>query len=151
MNRKEFKVSFVLSYIIVFIMVILSIGGLFISNLYKDNNHLLAVWHANDLVTLLIAVPIFIFSMVLFKKNGSIKALLIWFTMLWYSVYNYAYYLFGASFNAFFLLYVVIFSLSLIALIIGLSKFPIRNIQNDLQSKLPIKFITTYMLAVATV
>ncbi|MCW3490479.1 hypothetical protein [Dethiobacter alkaliphilus] len=145
---KEQKIPYNLSGIIVILMIISSVGGLLIDNLYRDNAFVSAVWRGNDYVTLIVAVPIFIISLLIAKK-GEPRALLIWFAMLWYSFYNYIFYLFGAAFNAFFLLYVALFTLSLYALIFGLPHLDITKIKERFSPDLPVKWISGYMLFVA--
>jgi hypothetical protein len=49
--------------------------------------------------------------------------------LMLYMFYNYAFYLFGAKFNIFFLIYVALFSLSLYAIIIGLLTVNIHAIR----------------------
>lgn len=46
-------------------------------------------------------------------------------------LYNYAFYLFGAEFNEFFLIYAALFSLSLYSLIIGLLSIDLNDIQQN--------------------
>lgn len=145
---KEHKVSFNLSGIIIVLMIISSLGGLFIDNLYRDNLFVSAVWRGNDFVTLFVAVPIFIASL-LFAKRGEPWALLVWFSMLWYTFYNYIFYLFGSAFNAFFLLYVALFTLSLYALIFGLPHLDVTGIKERFSTGMRVKWISCYMLFVA--
>ena len=145
---KEHKASYNLSGIIIVLMIISSAGGLIIDNLYRDNPFVSAVWRGNDYVTLIVAVPIFFFSL-LIAKRGEQRAQLIWFSMLWYTFYNYTFYLFGAAFNAFFLLYVALFTLSLFALIFGLPHLDTKKIKQRFSTEMPVRWISGYMLFVA--
>ena len=144
----EQKTPYKLSGIIIVLMIIISAGGILIDNLYRDNPFVSAVWRGNDYVTLIIAVPIFIFSL-LIAKRGDLRGLLVWFSMLWYTFYNYFFYLFGAAFNAFFLLYVALVTLSLFALISGLLHLDITRIKERFSPEMPVKWISGYMLFVA--
>ena len=87
-----------------------SIGGLLRPDLYRDNLFVKTTWLGNDAVTLFIAVPILIAALV-YSAKGSSKGQLIWMGMLDYMLYNYAFYLFGAAFNVFFLLYAALLAL----------------------------------------
>lgn len=53
-------------------------------------------------------------------RRGSGRAQLVWLGMLAYTLYNYAFYLFGAAFNSLFLVYAALFTLSVFALLFGL-------------------------------
>ncbi|HUK72706.1 MAG TPA: hypothetical protein VLW50_28770 [Streptosporangiaceae bacterium] len=97
------------------LMVFPSLGGLLLPGLYRDNTWSTAAFRGNDLATLLLAVPVLAVALVL-ARRGSERARLVWFALLAYNVYNYAFYLFGTAFNDFFLLYAALVSLSLIAL-----------------------------------
>lgn len=112
MFAKGLKLAFNLSIIIAILMVVASLGRLFIEDIYLDNLLVRAGWLGNDLVTLCVAVPLLITSMVL-AKNGSSLALLVWLGMVLYTLYNYAFYLFVAAFNSLFLVYAALFTLSI--------------------------------------
>ena len=57
--------------------------------------------------------------------------MLVWMGVMLYMFYNYAFYLFGAKFNEFFLIYVALFSLSLYSIIIGLLNVNIHKIHGS--------------------
>jgi hypothetical protein len=118
------------SAVIAVLMVFASLGGLFLPDLYRDNTWAMAAFRGNDLATLLLAVPALAVALVL-ARRGSERARLVWFAVLAYNVYNYAFYLFGTTFNDFFLLYAALESLSLITLVfaipaIGVIRWPVR-------------------------
>ena len=71
---------------------------------YRDVEWIAATWWGNDWVTLGLAVPLLWFGASR-AARGSTRGLLLWLGILAYSVYNYAYYLFGAALNVFFPLY----------------------------------------------
>jgi hypothetical protein len=64
-------------------------------------------------------------------------------------VYNFAFYLFGATFNSFFLLYVALFSLSIYALILGLSNADAKSMINKFSDKTPEKWISFFLLFIS--
>ena len=103
------------SAVIAVLMIFASLGGLLVRGLYRDNTWATAAFRSNDLATLLLAVPVLVVALVL-ARRGSERARLVWFAVLGYNVYNYAFYLFGTAFNDFFLLYAALESLSLITL-----------------------------------
>ncbi len=143
-----FKTPYVLSTIIIPLMVVASVGGLLIPGLYRDNAHVTAGWFGNDLVTLLVATPLLALSLFL-SARGSQRARLVWLGMLDYALYNYAYYLFGTAFNSFFLIYVILFTLSMMALIFALAELDVDEIGRQFRAGAPVRWIAGFMVFVA--
>jgi hypothetical protein len=119
-----------------------------IDGVYRDNAFVAALWRGNDLVTLAVAVPLLVAAMI-FTRRGSPRALLVWLGMLAYALYNYAFYLFGAAFNRFFLFYVAIFTLSIYALVFILTKIDAGEIARRFHARTPVKLIGGYLILVA--
>lgn len=142
------QTAFFLSIIIVVLALISSVGGLFLDELYRDNEFVTLSLVVNDFVTLVIAIPLMVISMAL-TRRGSIHAELVWLGMLDYMLYNFAYYLFGAAFNWFFLLYVSLFTLSIFALIFGLVNIDAAGISQSFRENTPVKWISGYMIFIA--
>ena len=111
MQRNIFKTPYRLSFVIAVLALMASSGGLFMETLYRDNTFIRAAWRGNDVVTLVAAVPAMLFALYRSRK-GSARAHLLWLGSLGYMLYNYIFYLYGAAFNVFFLLYVALCSLS---------------------------------------
>jgi hypothetical protein len=148
MTYPGLRTAYTLSAIIVLLTLAASAGGLLIPDLYQGNALLKAGWFGNDLVTLLVAVPTLVVSLVL-SIRGSARARLVWLGMLDYTLYNFAYYLFGTAFNSFFLLYVTLFNLSMFALLFGLVNLDARAIGQRFRARTPVKAIAGYMAFVA--
>lgn len=148
MRTDNFKWCYILSILIAALAIIAAVGGLTIPGLYNDSELIKSVWKGNDIVTLALVVPLFIITMLL-TKRGSVHARLVWMGLLGYSLYNYAFYLFGAAFNKFFLLYVAIFTLSVYALIIGLSSINVDALTSGLAKTKAYKWISVYLLFIA--
>jgi len=148
MFREEPKSAFILSYIIVAVTLLAAAGGLFLENVYRDNLLVTAGWHGNDMITLYIAVPLLIAALLL-AKRGVVQAQFIWLGLLDYTLYNYAFYLFGAAFNRFFLMYVLLFTLSIFALLFSLPKIEIQTLSQRFHARTPVKWISGYMIFVA--
>ena len=146
--RRTFEPAFILSMMILILAIIASAGGLYIPNIYRDSDMIKRAWYGSDITTLFLAIPLFI-TVVKFAMQGSLRAQLIWIGLLGYFFYNYAFYLFGAVFNSFFLVYVALFTLSLYTLIIALSNLPLKNIQEHFQKKTPVKVLSIFMILVA--
>lgn len=145
MFRTEFKTPVRLSVAIAILATIASAGGLFLSGLYHDNALITAAWHGNDFITLFLALPVMVGSLV-YATRGSRRAQVIWMGTLWYMVYNYMFYLFGAAFNAFFLIYAALFTMSSYALVLALLKVDVRDFGARVFDRIPVKFVSGFML-----
>lgn len=148
MLQSKFKTAYNLSIIITILIIVASAGGLFIDGLYRDNTWTTTQLRGSDLVRLVVAVPVLVAALI-FTKRGSQRALLIWLGMLWLTVYDYAFFLFGAAFNVFFLVYVSLFSLSILALIFALPRVDAKAISRKFKARTPVKWISGYMLFIA--
>ena len=137
-----------LSTAIVVLAALTSSSGLLFRGLYRDNDFVSTTWLGNDAITLFLAVPILIVALI-YAQRGSLKAGLVWLGVLDYMLYNYAFYLFGAAFNAFFLLYVALLVLSIFALIYGLASLDVAEIGRQFSPRTPVKWIGGYFLFVA--
>lgn len=144
----RFTPAYVLTAIVTVLALVASVGGIVINGLYQDNQLVTAAWYGNDVVTLLVAVPILVGALFL-AIRGSLRAQLVWLGMLDYTLYNFSFYLFGAAFNSFFLVYVALFVLSIFALIFGLLALDARGISEQFGAGTPVTWISGYMLLVA--
>ncbi len=140
--------AFILSTLIAILAILASVGGLLLKGLYRDNAFVTTTWLGNDAVTLFLAAPILVAAMV-FAARGSLRAQLIWLGALDYMLYNYAFYLFGATFNAFFLVYAALLGLSIFALIFGLTSLDVEKVRQQFSPRTPVKWIGGYFLFVA--
>ena len=144
----KFKTAALLTSLILLLLVVVTIGGLLLPHLYTDAPSIKKAWYGNDLVTLLVIVPLLFLSL-LAALEGSERAQLLWVGALGYTVYNYAFYLFGAAMNAFFLFYVALFSLSIYALALVWSAINVRSINKHFSQHTPLKRIALFLLLVA--
>ncbi len=143
-SNLKLRNSQTISIIILVLMVIQSILGMLFPNLYRDNDFVTTTWKGNDIITLFLVVPVFL-SALIHASRGSIRAKLVLIGVLDYALYNYGFYLFGTSFNAFFLLYVALFGLSIFALILNITSLDLSQIKQHIHPKMPVKFIAGYM------
>lgn len=124
-------------------MVLASAAGLLL-DIYRDADWILAAWYGNDLVTLLIAVPMLVIGLVLVRR-GSVVGVLLVPAMLAYSVYGYAYYMLGASMNVLFPLYVLLFAVPVIALILILGNMDADQVAASFSGRTPVRGVAVYM------
>ncbi|MBX2892724.1 MAG: hypothetical protein KF734_17480 [Saprospiraceae bacterium] len=148
MKNNHFRTAYSLSWLIVVLAVVASLGGLFIDSLYRDSDFIKNAWFTNDWVTLVVASPALLVAMQ-WARRGAQRAQLIWMGLLLYMLYNYAFYLFGAAFNAFFLLYVALFTLSAYALIFGLSRLDADAIASNFSEKKTLPWIVVFLIFLA--
>jgi hypothetical protein len=127
LQKPGLRNAFRLSVAIAVLMVIASVAGLLIDGLYTDGAWAREALRGGDLTTLAVAVPILIGSLV-FARRGSQVAQAVWLGALAYSVYNYAYFVFGAEFNDIFVLHIALFSLSIITLVLAVANVDVDAI-----------------------
>jgi len=144
----DLKVPHVLSAVIAVLMTAQAALGRLLEGQYRDVAWIRATWFGNDLVTLFVAVPLLVTALVLVRR-GSVRALILWLGLLGYSVYNYAYYMLGAALNAFFPLYVVLLILSVVTLILVVSRIAAPQVAAALRAQTPVRVIGGYFIFVA--
>ncbi len=147
MSRRIAKNSLagILSCIIALVAAITSAGGLLFRKGYHNNDFVKSAWFTNDIITLFVVIPIFIISIRL-AQRGSGRWLLIWLVLPGYLFYNFAFYLFGAALNYFFIFYAALFSLSAISLVLLLPGSVIKISAGAFSEKAPVKWISIYLL-----
>ena len=111
------RAAYWLSGVIGVLMVVASAIGLLVDGLYRDGPWAREALRGGDLTTIAVAAPILLAS-VLLARRGSRAAQAVWLGALAYSLYNYAYYVFGAKFNDIFVIHIALFSLSVAALVL---------------------------------
>jgi len=141
---------FRLSAAIAILMVIASAAGLVIDGLYTDGAWAREALRGGDLTTLAVAVPVLIGSLVL-ARRGSHAAQAVWLGVLAYSVYNYAYFAFGAEFNDIFVLHIALFSLSIITLVLAVASFDIEAIAARFRGARATRWIGGFLVVVGAV
>ena len=107
---------------------------------YNDSVSMAAQARAQDLVTLIIGIPLLIISYILANKK-SIKGKLMLTGIIGYFLYTYTSYSFLAMYNIFFLVYVALMSISLFAFIINIKSDDLKNLKKYFDEKLPRKYI----------
>jgi hypothetical protein len=142
------RLAWLLAGVVGLLALIASAGGLFWEGLYRDNTLVMAAFRGNDLITLGIAVPGLIVA-TLMARRGSARGQLVWIGLLAYMLYNYVFYLYGATFNRFFLLYVALVALSITALIVSVASLDVQAIGQAFHPRTPVRWIGGYMLLFA--
>ncbi len=100
---------------------------------------------AGDLITLVLAIPLLIISIILCRR-GSLKGGLLLTGTLSYFLYTYTSIGFGAAYNNFFLAYIMIFAASLYGLILALFSFDVKALPAHFGLGLPRKGIGIFLI-----
>ena len=121
---------------------------------YWDTVSTAAQMQANDLVTLMLGLPLLVASFWL-ARRGSLRGRLLLTGTLGFFLYTYMSMCFGAAYNSFFLVYVALFGLSLYAFILSMMSFDLAALPARFSDRLPrrgiagVFFFTAAFLALA--
>lgn len=125
------KIIYINSIAIAILAIIATISGLLVKGTYiNDTISTVAQMMGQDLVTLVIGVPILLGSLYLISQN-SLRGRLIWMGTVFYFLYTYASMSFLASYNQLFLVYVALFGLSLYTFLGELVSVDIKNVKDS--------------------
>lgn len=102
----------------------------------------------NDIVTLLIGVPLLVTGIVLSRK-GSLRGQLLLTGALGFFLYTYGSMSFLTAFNPFYLVYVALFSLSLFGFIFSMKDLDVDEISRRISDGFPRRSIAIYFITVA--
>jgi len=108
---------------------------------YWDTLSSAAKTQANDLVTIVLGLPLLAISFWLASK-GSLRGRMILAGTLGFILYTYMSMCFGAAYNSLFLVYVALFSLSLYAFILSMMSFDLKTLTAHFSEKLPRRWIS---------
>lgn len=138
--------QFRLSVVIVVLAGVVSAVSLAFPAVYRDQSEWFrTIWLTNDLVTLVVAVPLLVIALAL-AARGSRRAELLWYGGIGYLLYNYAYYLFGARINALFPAYVLLWVGALFVLILALGRFDAGRLAEEFMPLRRERVVAGYML-----
>lgn len=103
---------------------------------YWDTLSTAAQMQANDLVTLVLGLPLLVVAFWL-ARRGSLRGRLLLTGTLGFFLYTYMTMCFGAAYNQLFLVYVALFGLSLYAFILSLMSFDLATLPARFSDRLP--------------
>jgi len=107
---------------------------------YWDTVSMAAQMQANDLVMLILGLPLLAVSFWQ-TLRGSLRGRLLLTGTLGFILYTYITVTFGAAYNPLFLVYVALFSLSLFAFILSMMSFDLNSLPEKFSDQLPRKAI----------
>lgn len=102
----------------------------------------------NDIVTLLIGVPL-LFTGIMLSRKGSLRGQLLLTGALGFFLYTYASMSFLTAFNPFFLIYVALFSLSLFGFIFSMKNLDVDEVSRRISDRFPRRSIAIYFIIIA--
>jgi hypothetical protein len=130
-------------------MAVVAAGGALAPGwLYRDNPLIAATFRGQDVVTLVVAVPLLVAGLVL-ERRGSARGRVLWLAMLYNAMYSYLFYAVGAAFNVFFLLYLAVVGLALYALLGAVPRLGLPLQRSEAVGRTARVAGVTYLLLVA--
>jgi hypothetical protein len=135
-TRCNLALSYTLSFIIAVLMAAASVAGLLYRADLYPTDELLQSFLPNDIVNLLIGLPILLASMWL-ARRGKLIGLLLWPGALFFVLYNYLVYVFAMPLNVAFLLHLALVTLSLYTTIGLIASIDGEPVQRRLAGRVP--------------
>lgn len=129
--KHNLKLVYALSFIIVSLMTVASIAGILFQSTIYPTDELLGTFISNDVVNLLIGLPIMLSSIFLAMRR-KLLGLLFWPGALFFVLYNYMIYVLAMPFNVAFFLHLTLVTLSLYTTIILVESIDGKKIQQRL-------------------
>ncbi len=127
-SRPGLRTAYALTVGSAAVMTAVSAVGVFATDwLYRDNDLITATFRGQDVVTLVVAVPLLLLGL-LRERQGSLRGRVLWLGMLFYSVYGYLFYAVAAAYNPLFLLYVAGVGLPLYALLFAVPRLDLTGL-----------------------
>ena len=137
--RCKLTLVYAISLVIAALMAIASVAGLLNQTGVYPTEELLQAFVPNDLVNLVIGLPILLGSMWL-ARRGKLVGLLLWPGALFYVFYTYVVYVFAMPVNVAFLLHLTLVALSAYTMISLIGSIDGRAVQDRLTGAVPEKF-----------
>jgi hypothetical protein len=147
--RRDLTLAYAFSLVIALIMAVVSLAGLLYRSDIYPTAELIKTFLPNDVVNLVVGVPILIASMWL-TRRGKLAGLLFWPGALFYVLYNYLVYLFGMPFNWAFLLYLALVTLSVYTMIGLVASIDGKAVQDRLNGAVPVKVAGGVLVGLGT-
>jgi len=146
---KNGKVIVILSTVMAIALAIVSFFGAFDAVTYeRDASSMAAQGAGQDLVDLVLVVPLLVFSLI-FTLRNSRTASLIFGGVVFYILYSFFIYAFGLHFNKFFLLYCLILGCSLYLFILFNLELTRMDVENWFGIKAPTRLTGLYLILIS--
>ena len=136
--RNHLTLVYALSLVIAILFVAASLGGLLFSAVFYPTDELIESFLANDLINMLVGLPILTGSMWL-SRRGSLAGLLLWPGALLYVLYNYIVYAFGTPLSSFTPMYLGLVILCSYGIIYILRIIDCDSVMDRISRKVPVR------------
>ena len=137
-----------LTWPIAALLTIAAGGGVFFSDLYRDNPYYVAQALGQDLVSLAVVLPTLAFA-AHGARRGSHGARMVWLGGLVYLVYTYVIAALVNKYNPLFLVYIALLGFSLYALVGGALSTNLSAIKSSFTDKTPVKPVSIFLAVLA--
>src|ERR1700682_427511 len=122
--------------------------GLLVPGFYRDAPAWVSQARGQDLVTLVVGVPLLVVGLI-GARRGSVRCLLLWLGAVGYIAYAYATYAFATHFNPLFLVYVLNFGLSVLQLVFGLIRLDVGRLRTTFNPRAPTRLVSAALVGMA--
>jgi hypothetical protein len=141
---------FVLSSIVAALLLISSIAGLLFGQrgLYEPNPATLPSFLTQDVITLVVVVPLLVICLSL-TRRGSVRGLLVWMGTLFYIAYAYSFAVLGTWLPPLFLVYVAIVSMSVYSLIFVLVSTEADALRARFSAHTPVRWAGGFLMVMS--
>jgi hypothetical protein len=144
--KNKLTLPFALSALLAVLLVVSSVAGLLYGSrgFYEPYPASLAGLVGQDIVTLVVGLPL-LFASVWMTARGSTRGLLLWTGTLFYFAYSYYFYVIG-GFNALFLVYIAIVSTSLYGLLSLLFSTDPEALKARFDPRMPTRLVSSFLV-----
>ena len=150
MKLAYYKILRILTILLAFSLVLVSVAGAFFPETYeRDSASMAAQGAGQDLVDLFLGVPLLVLTFI-YAAKGNRLARLVYAGILFYILYSFVIYCFGVHFNRLFLLYCCTLTLSLYAFILVMNGFGQEDVAGWFDHA-PTRAVSVYIFFVALV
>jgi hypothetical protein len=147
-RRTMLRTAEILSWIVLALMAVSGIVTLSVRGLFSaESPWAREAFRGGELITLFVAVPLLAGASIAVRR-GTIRAQALWIGMLLYAAYNYAYAVFGSTFNDAFLVHIGAFSASVFALACALPALDYARIAEDFRASGAARGVGVFLILV---
>ena len=147
MLHKSLRPYTIMGSLIVLLLAVTAGAGVLVKNFYAPfitaPGFVAALW-VQDLVSLL-GAPVLVAAMI-WTRRGSRRAFVVWCGVLVYTVYYYAFYVFGFTYTVLYPLYLALLGLGVYSLIGLLAGANLQTFATGVDAKMPVRTLAVILL-----
>ena len=151
LHKKNLLSIRILTILLTISLAVVSIFGVFVEKTYEREVASMAAQGAGqDLVDLILVVPLMVFSMIFMQKGSKIATFLFGGTVL-YTLYSFVIYALGVHFNNLFLLYCLTLGCSFYLFTLYLLQFNKVDVKEWFTQKVPVRLTGIFFILIAAI